>query len=88
MLSSSHTAEVIDLLTMPVVMKISDMVLVYRNSESRIRSEVKRGICRPMPFAYRPLRWRRSDVIADLESRQEDQSRSIHRLHLTATAAR
>jgi hypothetical protein len=41
---------------------------LYRECESKVRYQVKTGTCRVPPAMTRPLRWRRADLVADINT--------------------
>jgi Helix-turn-helix domain len=59
-------APVVNLATLPVLLKLTDMAAVYRISERTIRRLVERNEFHPIPYEKYPYRWRRDDVIRDL----------------------
>jgi hypothetical protein len=58
-----------DLDDVPVTLVLDDMAALYRYSAHTIRRQLHEGSFRPLPFANHPLRWRKEDVVRDLEQR-------------------
>lgn len=80
--------EVSDLATLPVILKMREIALVYRKSEASIRREVQAGTFRPVPWDTYPYRWRRDDVAADLARRRESRGKRPHGFASRPKAAR
>lgn len=65
----------IELEHLPVVLRIDDLARIYRRGVETIRRELRQGIFRPLPFELHPYRWRRVDVIDDIERRPAEHVR-------------
>jgi hypothetical protein len=59
-------------------MTLDDLALLYRVSAWTIRRGLQNGTFRPRPWDRYPYRWQRSDVIADLARRRDDELRRGH----------
>jgi hypothetical protein len=53
----------------PVVLLIEEIASIYRKRVSTIRKDCGDGTFRPAPFATRPYRWLKDDVVADIARR-------------------
>jgi predicted DNA-binding transcriptional regulator AlpA len=51
----------------PTVMRLDEVAAVFRLSPDTIRNKAIRGDFRPAPLKGKPLRWRRSDVLREVE---------------------
>lgn len=52
---------------LPAVLLIDDIARLYRQHAETVRKKCRQGTFRPLPFEHRPWRWRRVDVLDDLE---------------------
>ena len=59
---------IVDLQQLPVILRLSEMALLYRVSPLTIRRGLQQNTFRPLPFEKYPYRWRRDDVIRDLQT--------------------
>jgi hypothetical protein len=71
-------APVVNLATLPVILKLRDMAAIYRVSERTIRDKAQRNEFRPIPFDKYPFRWRRDDVIRDITGPSRKLRTSAH----------
>lgn len=64
---------VVDLATMPVIMRIDEVARVYRRAPGTVYRELRRGTFRgAKPYdTGRPFRWLRDDIEADLKRRRK-----------------
>lgn len=69
---------VIDLNSLPLILTLADMAMVYRCSQSTIRRGVQTGTFFPRPVRKYPYRWRREDVAADLARPASELPRRRH----------
>lgn len=53
--------------TWPAVMKLEEVAKVFRLSIYTVRDKAARGDFRPAPIKGKPLRWRRADVLREVE---------------------
>lgn len=60
---------------LPVILRVADMVRIYRRNADTIRRELRQGIFRPLPFDTNPYRWRRVDVLDDVVRRPAESVR-------------
>jgi len=64
----------LDRATWPDVLSIEEVALIYRRSAEGIRHSLKPSARRvafsPRPFLGRPLRWRKADVMRDLDGQR------------------
>ena len=61
---------VTDLSTLPVILTLKEMSAIYRISTLTIRRGLSVNTFRPLPFEKYPYRWRRADVLRDLDERR------------------
>lgn len=66
---------VIDTATWPTVLGPDQIAAIYQRSVMAVKKACQRGDFRPAPFKVRPYRWRRVDVLRDVEG-----SRGFHQL--------
>ena len=74
--STRQPSPVVNLGTLPVILKLHDMAAIYRISDRTIRRLVERNEFRPLPYEKYPYRWRREDVIRDLTNAPSRKLRS------------
>jgi hypothetical protein len=67
-----------DLEHLPAVLTLREMSGLYRISPSTIRRGLQNGTFRPRPWDRYPYRWKRSDVLADLEQRRTEHTMRHH----------
>jgi len=60
---------VLDLMQLPVICRIAEVAAVYRVAAVTIRRGLQNNEFRPIPFEKYPYRWRREDIIRDLQTR-------------------
>ena len=72
-------APITDLSTLPLILKLDDIVRIVRRGRSTIDRELANGTFRPAPFAKFPYRWRRVDIERELEKPQPGVSVPITR---------
>ena len=58
---------VVDLETLPLVLKIDEVARIYRLSASTVRRQLLAGTFFPRPWDRYPYRWNREDIAADLK---------------------
>jgi hypothetical protein len=63
---------------LPLILKIGDMEAVYRISHRTIRRQLEQGEFTPTPYDKYPYRWRRQDVINDLNAPSRKLRRRPH----------
>lgn len=61
-----NAGPIYDLELLPAVLLITDVSRVYRLAVQTIYKHLRAGTFVPVPFARNPYRWRREDIIADL----------------------
>lgn len=66
------SSTVTDLSREPLVLKLKDILRIYRIGRTIAFRDLSRGTFRPMPFARNPYRWRRIDVEEDLCRRDRE----------------
>ena len=71
-------AGVSDLSLLPALLTISEVAAVYRISVATIRRGLQNGTFHPRPWDKYPYRWRREDVLADLDRPRAEQPRRPH----------
>jgi hypothetical protein len=64
---------------LPVTLVVDDIISVYRRSRTTILREVRAGIFQPPPFDARPYRWRKEDVLRDLDQKAAAAERDSRR---------
>ena len=69
---------IIELASLPVVLRLQEMAALYRLSPVTIRKGVQSGTFSPRPWETYPYRWRRDDVLADLKRPRPARHRSPH----------
>ena len=69
----------VELEHLPVILRVPDIVRIYRRSPDTIRRELRQGLFRPLPFDVHPYRWRRVDVLDDIERRPAEYVRRHRR---------
>ena len=60
---------VTDLASLPVILTLPEIAVVYRVSPLTIRRGLQQNTFRPLPFEKYPYRWLRDDVMRDLQTR-------------------
>jgi len=55
-----------DLTLLPVVLMVPEISRIYRLSTATIYKQIRAGVFVPPPWARRPYRWLREDILADL----------------------
>ncbi len=71
-------APVTNLSTLPVLLTLTEMAALYRVSPLTIRRALSACTFRPLPFEKYPYRWRRADVLRDLEHCRPQQRTRRH----------
>jgi hypothetical protein len=61
-----NAGPIYDLELLPAVLLVNDVSRVYRLAVTTIYKQIRAGTFVPAPFARNPYRWRREDIIADL----------------------
>jgi hypothetical protein len=69
---------VTNLESLPLILTLKELALIYRVSMSTIRRGLQNGTFRPRPFEKYPYRWKRDDVAADLRRPRDEQPRRAH----------
>jgi hypothetical protein len=59
---------VTDLSSLPVILTLPEIAVVYRVSPLTIRRGLQQNTFRPLPFDKYPYRWLRDDVARDLQT--------------------
>jgi hypothetical protein len=59
---------VTDLASLPVILTLPEIAVVYRVSTATIRRGLQQNTFRPVPFDKYPYRWLRDDVARDLQT--------------------
>lgn len=67
---------VTNLESLPLILTLKELALIYRVSMSTIRRGLQDGTFRPRPFDKYPYRWKRDDVAADLHRPREERRRA------------
>lgn len=57
----------LDSATWPVVLTASQVAAIYQRPVGGIKKAVQQGRFLPVPFKKQPYRWRRADVLRDVE---------------------
>jgi len=73
-----NAAAMYDASSLPIVLTIPEMAVLYRISIATIRRQLQNGTFAPRPWEKYPYRWRREDVIADLGRLRPEQRRRAH----------
>jgi len=60
----------------PVVLTLDELAQIYRCSPHTIRRRLEAGTFTPAPIKRRPYRWRKDDVIDDLDRLADEAARS------------
>ena len=69
---------VTDLASLPVILTLPEIAVVYRVSPLTIRRGLQQNTFRPLPFEKYPYRWLRDDVMRDLQTRHHKLKTSRH----------
>lgn len=77
-LKQSAVVPASDVNALPLILTIDELAPIYRLSPSTIRTQVQRGTFAPRPWDRYPYRWRREDVLADLQRVRPTQPRRPH----------
>jgi len=67
-----------DLDHLPAILTLREMSGIYRISPSTIRRGLQNGTFRPRYWERYPYRWKRADVLADLEQRRDETAMRHH----------
>lgn len=67
-----------DLSSLPVVLTIKEVAVIYRISTATIRRGLQKGTFSPQPWGRYPYRWNRDDVALDLRLRRHDFDKRPH----------
>lgn len=70
-------AAVSNLESLPIILTLDEVAGLYRLSARTVRNAIQAGTFRPRYWDKYPYRWRRDDVVADL-NRQRDDKRRAH----------
>lgn len=71
-------APVSNLSSLPFILTLREVAAIYRLSDRTIRRDLERNEFRPMPYDKYPYRWRRDDVIRDLNGPSRKMRRRAH----------
>ena len=69
---------VLDLDNLPALITLEEIAYLHRLSPKTVRDHLQRGIFPIKPWDKYPYRFRREDVLADLNKRRADQPRRAH----------
>jgi len=67
-----------DLGKLPVILTMAEMSGLYRISKRTIQRQLQTDEFQPLPYAKYPYRWRKEDVIRDLQTRRVQQKMRRH----------
>jgi hypothetical protein len=69
---------VTNLSELPVILTMRELAELYRVSVATIRRKLEAGTFSPQPFDRYPYRWKRDDVLRDLDRPRTDHDRRNH----------
>ena len=69
---------VTDLVSLPLILTLTEMAALYRIGVSTLRRGVQNGTFSPRPWDRYPYRWRREDVLADMRRARPERPHQPH----------
>ena len=61
----------------PLVLRVPEMVRLYRKSGTTIRRQIRNGTFRPRPDGTNPYTWKKSTVLRDLDPPEHYDTRTL-----------